>query len=283
MLITAGLSAVMFQLMTGFSSGISWYGAWTLGILVSITDPVEVIARLNHKRASHKFITLVELEALTNDATGILFFTFFTGLALKPEAHPPSLSLNYFTMNIIVAGLGGIALGYVFRLICQQWLWTIYNDNTNIINIMFVFSFLLFTLAESPILKWSGTFALITLGLGLSKSQGTTIDKKTTSAIHGFYNYALYLAETLIFIAVGIFIGYEIEEHWGDIFHYSDLGLLVAFFLFTIIARFIAIGIFYYPLSKMGYGLDWKKYVLLSYGGLRGSHSLILALVVDEG
>jgi NhaP-type Na+/H+ or K+/H+ antiporter len=148
---------------------------------------------------------------------------------------------------------------------------------------MFVFSYLLFTLAESTILKWSGTFALITLGLGLSKSQGTTIDKKTTSAIHGFYNYALYLAETLIFIAVGIFIGYEVEEHWGDIFHYSDLGLLVAFFLFTIIARFIAIGIFYYPLSKLGYGLDWKKYVLLSYGGLRGSHSLILALVVDEG
>jgi NhaP-type Na+/H+ or K+/H+ antiporter len=52
--------------------------------------------------------------------------------------------------------------------------------------------------------------------------------------------------------------------------------------LWTILARFIAIGIFYFPLSKTGYGLDWKKYVILSYGGLRGSHSLILALVIDE-
>lgn len=50
----------------------------------------------------------------------------------------------------------------------------------------------------------------------------------------------------------------------------------------TIIARFIAIAIFYYPLCKLGYGLDWKKYVVLSYGGLRGSHSLILALVLDN-
>ena len=76
-------------------------------------------------------------------------------------------------------------------------------------------------------------------------------------------------------------MGYEFEHH--DFFHWWDILYLVVFFLFTILARFIAIGIFYYPLSKLGYGLNWKKYVLLSYGGIRGSHSLILALVVEEG
>jgi len=77
-------------------------------------------------------------------------------------------------------------------------------------------------------------------------------------------------------------MGYEFEHH--DVkFHWWDIFYLVVFFLFTILARFIAIGIFYYPLSKLGYGLNWKKYVLLSYGGIRGSHSLILALVVEEG
>ena len=61
-----------------------------------------------------------------------------------------------------------------------------------------------------------------------------------------------------------------------------DALYILIFFVCTILARFIAIAIFYYPLSKLGYGLDWKKYVVLSYGGLRGSHSLILALVLDN-
>ena len=116
MLITAGLSTVVFQYLVGISSGISWYGAWILGILVSITDPVEVIAKLNQKRASHKFITMIELEALTNDATGIMFFNFFSALALVD--HPPSLNFKFFMMNTVVAALGGIALGWIFRYIC---------------------------------------------------------------------------------------------------------------------------------------------------------------------
>ncbi len=78
LLITAGLSAIGFHILIGKNADINWYGAYTLGILVSITDPVETINRLNQKRASHKFITLIELEALTNDATGIIFFNFFS-------------------------------------------------------------------------------------------------------------------------------------------------------------------------------------------------------------
>ena len=84
--------------------------------MVSITDPVEVIAKLNQKRASHKFITMIELEALTNDATGIMFFNFFSALALVE--HPPSLNFKFFMMNTVVAALGGIALGWIFRYIC---------------------------------------------------------------------------------------------------------------------------------------------------------------------
>ena len=51
----------------------------------------------------------------------------------------------------------------------------------------------------------------------------------------------------------------------------------------TIFARFIAIGLFYTPLSSLGYGLKFKEYVVLSFIGYKGSHGLFLALVVGHG
>ena len=123
--------------------------------------------------------------------------------------------------------------------------------------------------------------ALVTLGLGLSKIQNSTIDRHVLSAMHGFWDYAMYFSETLIFIAIGLFTGHELKSsnhEWA----YADAAYIVVFFLFTILARFVAIWVFYYPLSKLGYGLDWKKYIVLSYGGLRGSHSLILGLMLDS-
>lgn len=147
------------------------------------------------------------MEALTNDATGIILFNFFSDLA--KDEHAAVLTWNFVFTDIIIAAIGGIAIGHVFQIICQRWLKLVYNDNVNIINLMFVTSFLVFVISESSTVKCSGIFALITLGLELSKNQGTTIDKKTRSAIHGFYNYAMYFSETLIFITVGIFIGYS--------------------------------------------------------------------------
>ena len=67
--------------MIGISDKISWSGAFCLGTLVAITDPVETISALKKKGASHKFLLLIELEALTNDGTGIIFFNYFAWLA----------------------------------------------------------------------------------------------------------------------------------------------------------------------------------------------------------
>jgi NhaP-type Na+/H+ or K+/H+ antiporter len=42
-----------------------------------MTDPIEVIEKLEHVGAPHTFVTTIEMESLLNDATGILlFFTF---------------------------------------------------------------------------------------------------------------------------------------------------------------------------------------------------------------
>lgn len=56
----------------------------------------------------------------------------------------------------------------------------------------------------------------------------------------------------------------------------------IIIFILSILIRFFSVGIFYKGLKHSGYGLNLKEYMVLSYGGLRGSHSLILALVVAK-
>ena len=112
---------------------------------------------------------------------------------------------------------------------------------------MVVASYIIFYVAESIAPAFSGILSLVALGLGLSKTSETMIDQSTMKAIHGFWKYALFMMETLIFMGIGIFIGYELA-HDNIYFDRYDYWKLLVFFMLTIVARFIAIGLFFYPL-----------------------------------
>ena len=92
---------------------------------------------------------------------------------------------------------------------CQYWIGLIYNDTVNVVNIMVISSFFTYWIAETETLQFSGILALVTLGIGLSAIEKSTVDRKILTACHGFWKYAMYLSETLIFILIGIFIGHE--------------------------------------------------------------------------
>jgi len=57
---------------------LTWPAAMLLGTCMSITDAVEVVHILAKEGYSDKFITLLECEALLNDATGIIFYLLFS-------------------------------------------------------------------------------------------------------------------------------------------------------------------------------------------------------------
>ena len=117
LLLTAWLCAQFFEWIQDIQDKeVDHYGAWVLGILVAITDPVEVIHTLQNKKADHKFIQLVELEALCNDGSGILFFNFFAKMAVSD--HPKVFSIGLVVKVLIVGAVGAFLFGQFFRGIC---------------------------------------------------------------------------------------------------------------------------------------------------------------------
>jgi len=171
-------------------------------------------------------------------------------------------------------------LGLLFSMIAGFWLRRILHDNVQTINVTVVTCYLVFYVAENTPLHLSGILALATLGLALSKVGKTLIDKHSEHALHAFWHYAVYICETLIFMATGLFIGNHILLAEDSTILPEDWIKLVIFYPCMLVTRFIVNLILWPGLAKTGYGLTWKEYIVLSYGGLRGSLGLILALVI---
>ena len=75
----AVIRAVFFKIILMYD--MTWFLAFTLGSVLSATDPVAVVALLKELGASTKFNTLIEGEALLNDGTAMVFFFIFSNLA----------------------------------------------------------------------------------------------------------------------------------------------------------------------------------------------------------
>ena len=56
---------------------LTWYQAFTIGSILSATDPVAVVALLKSLGSSIRFNTLIEGESLLNDGTSIVFYSVF--------------------------------------------------------------------------------------------------------------------------------------------------------------------------------------------------------------
>ena len=93
------------------------------------------------------------------------------------------------------------------------------------------------------------------LGLKLSSLENTIISKQTNQSLHSFLKYAEFFYETIIYLAVGLFIGDEFQHKQISLL---DTLYLVIFFVLMIVARFLSIGLFYPILKKLGYGINVK-------------------------
>lgn len=84
----------------------SWYEAFTLGAVLSATDPVAVVALLKELKASVRFNTLIEGEALFNDGFAMVFFLFFANLA-KGGSTSVAIVVTSFVQNSLVGPIVG--------------------------------------------------------------------------------------------------------------------------------------------------------------------------------
>ena len=258
-LLSAGITAAGMHYLAGWE----WQIAMVFGILITATDPVSVIATFKETGVQGRLRLLVEAESLFNDSTAAVGFGIAVTLAMGKTIDFSG------TVNLLIISIGGgILCGIV---VAGSLLLLAGQTDDPLVEITFttVAAYGSFLLAEH--FHCSGVLATVTAGLMIGNlgSLGSISDKGRES-VESFWEYAAFVANSLIFILIGI---RESHENLG----YFLLPILVAIAV-VIIGRAFAI----YPLcllfasSKLRVRMTHQH--ALFWGGLRGALSLALAL-----
>lgn len=247
----------------------SWTFALMFGALISATDPVAVVALLHELKTSKRFSTLVDAESLLNDGTGIVCFMLFFGvytMAGNTDNSPVMELIKVITISTL--------LGYFLaRLVI--WFITRINSEEMIQNSVIILSAYVTFIISQFYLGVSGVIALVAFGLTVTYVGKPRLKPQVNNFMEHFWELATYIANTLIFIIVGIVISEKVTFSWGS------LGILILIYIFLNVFRYAMISMLYPIMKRMGYGLSKRESVILTWGGLRGALAMTLALMVS--
>lgn len=271
MVIAMLLTGVFIMGMASFipaCEGWNWNYAFMFGALISATDPVAVVALLKELGTSKRFSTLVDAESMLNDGTGIVLFMLFFGVYTNAGAVADPF------LNFLIVVFGGMLLGWVTARFTIWLLGKVGGEEAVQNSVIIVSSYITFILAQS-ILDVSGVIALVAFGLMITNAGRPKLKPEVNHFMDQFWELMAYIANTLIFIIVGVVIAMKIELSW------TSLLLVIFVYVGVNIVRMLVISILYPFMKKAGYGLTRRESFILAWGGLRGALGLTLALMVS--
>jgi CPA1 family monovalent cation:H+ antiporter len=245
--------------------GWSWLGAAFFAILVAATDPVSVIAMFKDVPVEPRLHLLVEAESLLNDGVAAVVFAVLVAIA-----GGGALTLPFVGGKLVLVALGGIAAG-VAVTVPLLLLAGRTHDRLVEITLTTLAAFGAFLLAEN--FHVSGVLAGLTAGLlvGNLGWMGSITDTSRPNVL-AFWEYAAFLANSFIFILIGI------AEGGTPIV--PVLEAAAAAILLALAGRAATI----YPVALLFRGsrlaVSPAYQHVLWWGGLRGALALGLALAV---
>ena len=268
MLLTGTLMMGVATFIPGFESW-TWAFALMFGALISATDPVAVVALLHELKTSKRFSTLVDAESLLNDGTGIVCFMLFFGAYAAGETTHASPVITF----IREVGLSTL-LGFLLARIVI-WFITRINSEEMVQNSVIILAAYLTFILSQYYLGVSGVIALVAFGLTVTYVGKPRLKPQVNTFMEHFWELLTYIANTLIFILVGVVIAEKVDFSWGA------LGVLILIYIALILIRFVMIMLLFPVMKRLGYGLTRRESVILTWGGLRGALAMTLALMVS--
>ncbi len=252
--------------------------ALLFGSLISATDPVAVIALFKELGAPKKLAILVEGESLFNDATAIVTFNIIFATIAAGAVGADAIQQG--AIDFLVAFFGGILVGAAFGYI-MRWAMNLAQENSLVLaTITTIAAYGAFLIAEE-VFEVSPVMAVVSAGLVVGWYKDNRIEAEVREYVGEFWEYAAFLANSLIFLLVGItassFRFFEQLSQTQSLL--STLGIVI---VTVLIARAIVVFTLVPLVNLFSKSKIPFSYQLVSYwGGLRGAVCLALALSID--
>jgi CPA1 family monovalent cation:H+ antiporter len=285
--------------------------ALLFAVLISATDPVAVIAMFKDTGIGGRLRLVVESESLFNDGVAAVFFALALTFAQNHGMTDAStadagatmtsmLIVQSFLLALAHTALGGIVVG----LICAALAILVMgrsHDHLIETAVTTVTAYGSFLIAEH--LGASGVLATVAAGLlignlgilagpveadlspaaskrqkklWLLEASGRNLSERSRDFIIAFWEFAAFLANSLIFLLIGLTIA-------GTAFTALGWPALIVINLLVLAARLVSV----YPLCALFHRSRWqvplRQQHVLWWGGLRGALALALVLALPPG
>ena len=267
------LSAAVVAAGMHWLAGWGWMAALLFGSLIGATDPVSVIAMMKEQNAEQRLRFIMESESLVNDGAAAVLFA----LCLAANS-AGSISFGAIGLSLATTVLGGVVCGLAVAggllLIAVRS-----DDHLVELTLTVLAAYGSFALAQD--LGVSGVLATLSAGMLVGNhGRGRILTEHGGEAIIRFWDFAAFLANSVIFILIGSRAAGHSLSASTPFTAYAWPGLIGI--MLALGGRAVAI----YPVgalfARTKLAIDRPTRHLLFWGGLRGALALALALAVPS-
>ncbi len=249
LLIAGALAVVRVPLAVGLLTG----------AILSATDPIAVVAVFRRLRVPALLSTIVECEALFNDAIAVALYRAVLMVVLASSIDV--VGVVRISLLAIAGALGGIAIGVAVAFGVAASLRNRSNDPLQIMATIFC-AYATYYAADR--LHCSGIFATIASGIALRWFERRWISLRVAADVDRFWDVCTVVANALVFFLVGAALDVAIVVH--------DPAFVIATLVGVALAR-VAVAALLLP---AGYPREWLDVIRIA--GMRGALSLALAI-----
>jgi monovalent cation/hydrogen antiporter len=274
-LVTMTLVAVAAHRMIG---DMSWAAAFSLGAIVSPTDPLAGGSIMRRLGVPRRIVSAVEGEGLFNDATALVAYK--VGVAAAVGA---SFSLAHAGLKFLLGAAGGVAIGLAVGWLIAEIRKRV-TDTQVSITISLMSGYAAFIPADKA--GASGVVAAVTTGIYMGFRGPSIISPRTR--LQGFFVWEIL--DFLLNAALFVLIGLQLRPVLDSLGAYSVsklAGYAAAVSAVVIATRFVWLFTVPYLIraldrrpSQRARRVGARLRVVIGWSGMRGAVSLAAALAL---
>lgn len=273
------VAAVVAVVLTA-TTGLSPTEGFLVGAMVAATDPAAVLSTFRHVTVAPRLATMVEMESLVNDGTGIVLF------ALALELLGGRASLGDAIVAFVVRVVGAAFLGFVAGWLAG-WIVRRVDDHLAELTITAMLAYGTYLVAEAAGL--SGVIATLVAAGTFGAVARDGLSPRAVEAIDVVWEFAAFVLTAAVFLLIGLSIAPDTLVLAAGAIGWGILAILIAraAVVYGLIGGGSAI------LRRLSQARDrssappdavpraWLH--VLFWAGLRGAVSVALALSLPAG
>jgi len=239
------------------------------GALISPTDPVAVLALMEHLRVPRSFLVIFTGESLVNDGVGVVLFTALLAVAIAPGSMSPAA----VSLLLVREAVGGSLLGLAGGLVVY---WAAKEIDEPHLEVQLSVALVTGLIALAPHLHVSGPLACVVAGIFIgNRARRHAMGDSTAEALDRIWSFADYVMNAVLFLLLGL------QTATFRIGSPAHAAMALGMIALVLGARFVSVAL---PLAVVRRRGDASRSMapLLTWGGLRGGISVALALSLPQ-